>query len=57
MESRLLLNVVVGEGSSVLKLLSSKDETLLVGSCSDAGQVAQRDAWRIGERRQQIGGH
>jgi len=31
MESRLLLNVVVGEGSSVLKLLSSEDEALLVG--------------------------
>jgi hypothetical protein len=29
-ECRLLLNVVVGEGSAVLKLLASKDETLLV---------------------------
>jgi hypothetical protein len=34
MESGLLLNVVVREGSSVLELLSSKDETLLVGCCS-----------------------
>ena len=29
-QSALLLNVVVGEGSSVLKLLSGKDKTLLV---------------------------
>jgi hypothetical protein len=29
-QGRLLLNVVVGEGTSVLKLLSSKDQTLLV---------------------------
>jgi hypothetical protein len=30
-ESRLLLNVVVGQGSAIFKLLASKDETLLVG--------------------------
>merc|ERR1712025_1026499 len=30
MESAFLLDVVVGEGSSVLKLLSSKDQSLLV---------------------------
>merc|ERR1712121_457812 len=30
MKCRLLLNVVVGESSTILKLLSSKDETLLV---------------------------
>merc|ERR1711887_266458 len=30
MESGLLLNVVVGESSAILKLLASKDETLLV---------------------------
>jgi len=30
MESRLLLDVVVGEGSSILKLLSSEDESLLI---------------------------
>merc|ERR1712039_493328 len=30
-ESRLLLDVVVGEGAAVLELLASKDETLLVG--------------------------
>ena len=29
-ESRLLLNVVVGEGAAVLELLASKDQTLLV---------------------------
>ena len=31
MESRLLLNVVIGEGAAVLQLLSSEDKTLLVG--------------------------
>ena len=31
MKSRLLLNVVVGEGSTVLELLSGEDESLLVG--------------------------
>ena len=31
MEGRLLLDVVVGEGSSVLELLSSKDQSLLIG--------------------------
>ena len=31
MESRLLLDVVVGEGSAVLELLSSEDESLLIG--------------------------
>merc|ERR1712170_210926 len=30
MESGLLLDVVVGEGSSILKLLSSEDESLLI---------------------------
>ena len=30
MESRLLLDVVVGESASVLKLLSSEDESLLI---------------------------
>ena len=31
MESRLLLDVVVGEGSAVFQLLSSEDESLLIG--------------------------
>ena len=31
MESRLLLDVVVGQGTSVLELLASKDQALLVG--------------------------
>ena len=31
MESGLFLDVVVGEGSSILKLLSSEDESLLIG--------------------------
>ena len=31
MESGLLLDVVVGEGSAVLELLSSEDESLLIG--------------------------
>ena len=31
MKSRLLLDVVVAEGTPVLELLSSKDQTLLVG--------------------------
>ena len=31
MESRLLLDVVVGEGAAVLKLLASEDEALLIG--------------------------
>ena len=31
MKGTLLLDVVVGEGTAVFKLLSSKDETLLVG--------------------------
>jgi len=31
MEGRLLLNVVVGKGAAVFKLLSGKDQTLLVG--------------------------
>jgi len=30
-KSRLLLDVVVAEGTAVLKLLSGEDETLLVG--------------------------
>ena len=30
MESRLLLDVVVGKGAAILKLLAGKDETLLV---------------------------
>ena len=31
MQSRLLLDIVIGQGTTVLKLLSSKNETLLVG--------------------------
>ena len=31
MKGRLLLNVVVGESAAVLKLLTSKDKTLLIG--------------------------
>ena len=31
MERRLLLNVVVGKATSILKLLAGKDETLLIG--------------------------
>ena len=31
MESRFFLNVIVGEGSTVFELLSSEDESLLVG--------------------------
>ena len=31
MESRLLLDVVVGESATVLELLSSEDQTLLIG--------------------------
>ena len=31
MEGALLLNVIVGEGATVLELLSSKDQTLLIG--------------------------
>jgi hypothetical protein len=31
MKGGLLLDVVIGEGSSILELLSSEDETLLVG--------------------------
>lgn len=31
MESRLLLDIVVGKSTAVLKLLASKDQTLLVG--------------------------
>merc|ERR1719187_2966836 len=31
MKGRLLLNVVVGQSATVLKLLASKDETLLIG--------------------------
>ena len=31
MEGRLLLDVVVGEGATILKLLASEDQTLLVG--------------------------
>jgi hypothetical protein len=30
MESRLLLDVVVGEGSAIFELLSSEDESLLI---------------------------
>jgi hypothetical protein len=30
MQSRLLLNVIVGEGATVLKLLAGEDEALLV---------------------------
>ena len=31
MKGRLLLNVVIGEGTTVLKLLAGEDQTLLVG--------------------------
>jgi hypothetical protein len=31
MESGLLLNVVIGEGTAILELFSSKDQTLLIG--------------------------
>ena len=31
MESRFLLNVVVGQGATILQLLTSEDETLLIG--------------------------
>ena len=31
MQCRLLLDVVVGEGSAILELLAGKDEALLVG--------------------------
>ena len=31
MEGRLFLNVVVGQGTSILELLSSKDQSLLIG--------------------------
>lgn len=31
MESRLLLNVIIGKSTAVLQLLASKDETLLIG--------------------------
>ena len=34
MESRLLLDVVVRESSSILELLSSEDESLLIGGNS-----------------------
>ena len=30
MESRLLLDVVIGQGATVLKLLASEDQTLLI---------------------------
>lgn len=30
MKGGLLLDIIIGEGSSVLKLLSSKDQTLLI---------------------------
>jgi hypothetical protein len=30
-QGRLLLNIVVAQGAAVLKLLTSKDETLLIG--------------------------
>jgi len=33
-EGRFLLDVIVGEGSSIFQLLSSKDESLLVGGDS-----------------------
>lgn len=31
MEGRLLLDVVIGQGAAIFQLLSSKDQTLLVG--------------------------
>jgi len=31
MESRLLLNIVVAQGSSIFQLLSSEDKSLLIG--------------------------
>ena len=31
MEGALLLDVIVGEGATILELLSSKDQTLLIG--------------------------
>jgi len=31
MEGRFLLDVIIGKGSAILKLLSSEDESLLIG--------------------------
>jgi len=41
MEGRLLLDVVVSKGTAILKLLSSKDQTLLVrrNACKQASQT------------------
>jgi len=41
MEGRLLLDVVVSQGTAILKLLSSKDQTLLVrrNACKQTSQT------------------
>jgi hypothetical protein len=41
MEGRLLLDVVVCQGATIFKLLSSKDQTLLVrrNACKQASQT------------------
>ena len=41
MESRLLLNVVVGQGTTILELLASKDKALLVGR----NAACMREQW------------
>ena len=51
-ECRFLLNIVIGKGASILKLLSCKDETLLIGWDTflvlDFGSVEEKDtvSWR-----------
>merc|ERR1712062_420521 len=47
MESALLLDVVVGESSSVLQLFSGEDQPLLIwGECSPSGCCSRREFFR-----------
>ena len=60
MEGRLLLDVVVGEGAAILKLLSGEDETLLVRRDTLLVWVAlveRRGMWRGAQRTLNLGLH
>ena len=47
MEGRLLLNVVIAQRTAILKLLASKDETLLVRRGRRSGRFHERHERRI----------
>jgi len=46
-ESQLLLNVIVQQGATVLKLLASKDEALLIAVFYSPPQVSMESLWSL----------